>query len=245
MVKKTPFLLVVGIAIAFLVIAIVGITLFRIPSPELNSSDNGTAGMSGIGPPSSVEVDEKELLKLLRTQNIEKIAGTLNHLVFATNAQDFHPLLVQLWNLDKTTHSDLQWAVIDSDVVRMAIASNLLQAERNRRIILEERDEIHEFVRRAVSSSDRHVYYSSIDLLSVIGQDQDIAMLVEIARRQDSSVSFRLAVIGLAETCNPTGLDMLRRLKSEEDEPEIEEFITEWIYRAESDKNRELYCRSR
>ena len=97
----------------------------------------------------------------LQTRDIDRIGKTLNDVKQMKYQGQILPFLVDLWSSQKAKYPELQWEIINSDIVRVDIANVLLQAQRNGRIQIND-DELYEFLAKLLVSSDQQVAQNAI-----------------------------------------------------------------------------------
>ena len=119
----------------------------------------------------------------LQTRDIDRIVKTLNNVKQMKYQGQILPFLVDLWSNQKAKYPELQWEIINSDIVRVDIANVLLQAQRNGRIQIDE-DELYEFLARLLGSSDLQVAQNAILTLSLIDEPRSVDKILSAANRK-------------------------------------------------------------
>jgi hypothetical protein len=125
-------------------------------------------------------VNVENLKADLQTRDIDRIVKTLNNVKQMNYQGQILPFLVDLWSNQKTKHPELQWEIINSDIVRVDIANVLLQAQRNGRIQVDD-NELYEFLARLLDSSDVQVAQNATLTLSLIDEPRSVEKILSAA----------------------------------------------------------------
>lgn len=147
----------------------------------------------------------------LQTRDIDRIVKTLNDVKRMGYQGQILPFLVDLWSNQKAKYPELQWEIINSDVVQVDIANVLLQAQRNGRIQIDD-DELYEFLARLIGSSDLQVEQNAILTLSLIDEPRSVEKILSAANRKNKW-TFRSSFIALTSMCHPAAEKALDQLE--------------------------------
>lgn len=156
-------------------------------------------------------VNVENLKADLQTRDIDRIVKTLNDVKRMKYQGQILPLLVDLWSNQKAKHSELQWEIINSDIVRVDIANVLLQAQRNSRIQIDD-DEIYEFFVRLTGSSDVQVAQNAILTLALIDESRSVEKILSASNRKNKW-TFRASFVALNSMCHPSAEKALDQLE--------------------------------
>ena len=147
----------------------------------------------------------------LQTRDIDRIVKTLNDVKRMGYQGQILPFLVDLWSNQKAKYPELQWEIINSDVVQVDIANVLLQAQRNGRIQIDD-DELYEFLARLIGSSDLQVEQNAILTLSLIDEPRSVEKILSAANRKNKW-TFRSSFIALTSMCHTAAEKALDQLE--------------------------------
>jgi len=147
----------------------------------------------------------------LRTQDIDLILQTLNNVKQMKYQGQVLPLVRDLWDNKKEIYPDLQWEIINSDIIRIDIANVLLQAQRNGRIQIDTNG-IYDFVAGLVDSSDVQVAQNAILTLSLINESRSAEKIMSAAKRQNKW-TFRSSIVALLSMCHSSAEKALDQLE--------------------------------
>lgn len=168
-------------------------------------------------------VNVESLKADIQTRDIDRIVKTLNDVKRMQYQGQILPFLVDLWSNQKAKHPELQWEIINSDIVRVDIANVLLQAQRNGRIQIDD-DEFYEFLARLIESSDVQVAQNAILTLSLIDKARSVEKILSASNRKNKW-TFRSSFLALTSMCHPSAekaLDQLEILAKDDRETTAE-----------------------
>lgn len=168
-------------------------------------------------------INVENLKRDLQTRDIDRIGKTLNDVKQMQYQGQILPFLVDLWSNQKAKHPELQWEIINSDIVRVDIANVLLQAQRNGRIQIDD-DEFYEFLARLIESSDVQVAQNAILTLSLIDEARSVEKILSASNRKNRW-TFRSSFLALTSMCHPSAekaLDQLEILAKDDRETTAE-----------------------
>jgi hypothetical protein len=147
----------------------------------------------------------------LQTRDIDRIGKTLNDVKQMKYQGQILPFLVDLWSNQKAKYPELQWEIINSDIVRVDIPNVLLQAQRNGRIQIND-DELYEFLAKLLGSSDLQVAQNAILTLSLIDEPRSVEKILSAASRKNKW-TFRSSFVALTSMCHPAAEKALDQLE--------------------------------
>jgi|CXWL01.1.fsa_nt_gi hypothetical protein len=147
----------------------------------------------------------------LQTRDIDRIGKTLNDVKQMKYQGQILPFLVDLWSNQKAKYPELQWEIINSDIVRVDIANVFLQAQRNGRIQIND-DELYEFLEKLLGSSDLQVAQNAILTLSLIDEPRSVEKILSAANRKNKW-TFRSSFVALTSMCHPAAEKALDQLE--------------------------------
>ena len=147
----------------------------------------------------------------LQTRDIDRIGKTLNDVKQMKYQGQILPFLVDLWSNQKAKYPELQWEIINSDIVRVDIANVFLQAQRNGRIQIND-DELYEFLEKLLGSSDLQVAQNAILTLFLIDEPRSVEKILSAANRKNKW-TFRSSFVALTSMCHPAAEKALDQLE--------------------------------
>jgi hypothetical protein len=156
-------------------------------------------------------INVENLKEDLQTRDIDRIGKTLNDVKQMKYQGQILPFLVDLWSNQKAKYPELQWEIINSDIVRVDIANVLLQAQRNGRIQIND-DELYEFLAKLLGSSDLQVAQNAILTLSLIDEPRSVEKILSAANRKNKW-TFRSSFVALTSMCHPAAEKALDQLE--------------------------------
>lgn len=156
-------------------------------------------------------VSVEDLKADLQTRDIDRIVKALNVVKQMKYQGQVLPFLVDLWTNQKDKYPDLQWEIINSDIVKVDIANVLLQAQRNGRIQIG-KGSVYEFVASLLDSSDVQVAQNAILTLSLIDEPRSVERILSAANRKNKW-TFRSSFLALTSMCHPSADKALDQLE--------------------------------
>lgn len=181
-----------------------------------------------------------KLTEVINSKNIDRLLDTLNEVKRMRYQGEILPFIEDLWNLDKKEHPDLAWSIVKKDIVRVEIANILLQAERNELINIK-KDDLHNYVLSLLNSEDVYVVQKSIITLGLFDYKSDVDDILSIAKKRNE-ITFRAAVITLAEMCNSASNKALDQLFKIIDDKQLKQYIINTREKAKKFKKRTKWC---
>lgn len=145
-------------------------------------------------------VSVEDLKADLQTRDIDRIVKALNVVKQMKYQGQVLPFLVDLWTNQKDKYPDLQWEIINSDIVKVDIANVLLQAQRNGRIQID-KGSVYEFVASLLDSSDVQVAQNAILTLSLIDEPRSAERILSAANRKNKW-TFRSSFLALTSNAS-------------------------------------------
>lgn len=160
----------------------------------------------------TVVTNKSNLHEVLQTGDIDKIVRALNDIKKPRYQGEILPFIEHLWEERSDLYTDLPWAVLGSDRVKVDIADIILQAKRNGNI---ERDvsDVNNFVRAAMDSDDKEVAMHAVLAAVSIETSETIEHLKRIALKQEKP-TFRAAILSLASMCHSDAVVALASIES-------------------------------
>ena len=186
-------------------------------------------------------VSVEDLKADLRTQNIDRIIKTLNVVKRMTYQGQVLPFLMDLWTNQKDKYPELQWEIINSDIVKIDTANILLQAERNGRMQVD-KSGIYEFAARLIDSSDVQVAQNAILTLALIDEPRVVDKILSAAKRQNKW-TFRASVLALNSMCHQSAEKALDQLETLAKDAELKAEIQKDRHKMMDYKARTSMCK--
>lgn len=185
-------------------------------------------------------ITKDKLSKVINSKNIDRVLDTLNEVKKMSYQGEILPFIKDLWNLDKKEHTDLAWNIVKKDIVRVEIANILVQAERNELINIK-KDDIHNYILSLLNSKDVYVVQKAITTLGLFDCKSDVDDILSIAKKQNK-ITFRVAVITLANMCNSASYKALDQLFKFINDKQLKQYIINTREKAKKFKKRTKWC---
>ncbi len=216
------FFVLVGLAV------IIGLLVLLTGIKNTESADGGL-------------ITKKILISEIRTENIDKVSKTLEEVNSMKYQGQILPFLNDLWEQRTEKHPDLPWPVISTDIIRVHIANILLQAHINKQFD-SDWSNLRKFVLDRIDNNDRSVAMQSIQTALYIDDDQAVKRVLEVAKKRESQILFRLSVVILAQMCSPSAEDALVELERTLKDEESRSFVINEKDGANASKGKAFYC---
>ena len=133
-----------------------------------------------------------------------------------------------LWKSDFSEFSDVQRTNSDKYLIRLALASVLVQAVRQCRYKTVGIDEFHNFFLLKTKSDNPSIKSDSMRLLGLAGFDSDIPYLEKIIKTEQEGYAEE-AALSIMFIHSKAGLNALEKLSNSVSRPALKEFILEIV----------------
>lgn len=119
--------------------------------------------------------------------------------------------LHDVWNERRDLYPTLAWGPLTSPIIRLEIAEILMQARRQGDVSIPE-GAFHAAALRSLGSADGRVRAKAMYVVGLVGNQQDIPMLEEIAMSSTDPATFRAAALALTSFCGEEARTALNRI---------------------------------
>lgn len=184
-------------------------------------------------------VSISEVSRQINAGDIDRIITSLNIIKRMDYQTGHFSFIEDLWEGDTEKRPNLNWEVVNRDVVKVEVANLLAQASRNGYIDVD-LPELHRYVRTLLDSTDLRVVRAAVLTLSVFDDCQDLHPLLAEALK-NRKATFRSSVVALSVSCCQSAGDVLDELEESVKREKDRLYISEM--REKNVSYKDLVCR--
>jgi hypothetical protein len=181
-------------------------------------------------------ISVEELTEVFKTKNIELILDSLRVIRRMQNKGEVLFFLKDLWEMKESKYPELDWEIINKDVVKIAIVKTLVTAKHMGKIRINT-NKMRDYALSLIHGDDHEVVSETILTLGYINDQRDVDTLVSIAKQQQRE-TFGMSIIALSLMCNTSAQKAMLELENYIMIKEYKSFLIKERQRAEKGKRR-------